>query len=72
MQESTAHLWLWFDPEERRGHRIMQAAQMGRYMHQNVFQWAGVDVEVFQRYYQALKEIIDNEGPLEFAAENQT
>lgn len=50
----------------------MQASQMGRYMHQNVLQWADVDVDVFEGYYRCLTEMLEGEGPLESAAENET
>ena len=69
--EATIHLRIWFDPEERLKERRMQAAQMGRYLHQPVLQWLTVDVAEFEDYYRCLTEILGNEAPLDSAGENQ-
>ena len=69
--ETTCHLRVWFDPNERRLHRRKQRAQFGRYMHQSVSVWNDVDLMTFSAYYHALCDILDAESPMTSPAENR-
>jgi hypothetical protein len=68
----TWPLRTWIDPLYMMRVRMMQKMQLGRYGHQSVLQWDGVDVVDFRAWYNTLSDVVKEEHPAQTDMENTT
>jgi hypothetical protein len=68
--ESFWHLLFWFDPDERLKARVKQKMQLGRYGHQNFYQWDDKPLSEFNAAYDALADIMSAESASQSHAED--
>lgn len=64
------HLLIEIDPHELLHAREMQKMALARYARQSLFQWEGVEVNEIRRWFERLRELLENEGAFQSTIED--